>query len=59
VLLAPLRDAVARITPWPIRIESSSLGADAGLIGALHHARRSLPEIESARVSARLQVWGS
>jgi predicted NBD/HSP70 family sugar kinase len=55
VLLAPLRDAVSRITPWPIRVESSSLGPDAGLIGAVHHARRSLPEVESARVSARLQ----
>ena len=55
LLLTPLRDAVGRITPWPIRVESSSLGADAGLIGAVHHARRSLPEVESARVSARLQ----
>lgn len=55
VLIAPLREEVERIAPWPIRTESSSLGASAGVIGALHHARRSLPEVESARVSMRLQ----
>lgn len=56
VLLGPVRTAVARITPWPMRIESSSLGSRAGVLGAVHHARRSVPAIESARVSARLQA---
>jgi len=56
VLLQPLRDAVDRICPWPLRVETSALGANAGVIGAVHHARRALPEIESARVSARLQT---
>ena len=56
VLLQPLRDAVARICPWPLRVETSALGTNAGVIGAVHHALRSLPEIESARVSARLQT---
>jgi len=54
-LLEPLRAAVDRIAPWPVRIETSALGARAGVIGAIHHARRSLPAIESHRVSARLQ----
>ncbi|MEI6401111.1 MAG: ROK family transcriptional regulator [Actinomycetota bacterium] len=53
-LLAPLRAAVARLVPWPLRIETSALGARAGLVGALHHALASLPSIESHRVSARL-----
>ena len=55
LLVEPLRAALAHIAPWPIRTESSSLGASAGVIGAVHHARRSLPEVESARVSRRLQ----
>ncbi len=55
-LLAPLREAVAAITPWPVRIETSSLGSRAGVLGAVSHALRSLPEIESHRVSARLQT---
>ena len=54
-LLEPLRAAVDRIAPWPVRIETSALGARAGLIGAIHHALLSLPQIESHRVSARLQ----
>jgi predicted NBD/HSP70 family sugar kinase len=53
-LLGPLRAAVARLVPWPLRIETSALGARAGLVGALHHALASLPSIESHRVSARL-----
>lgn len=59
VLIEPLREELALIAPWPIRTESSSLGAAAGVIGALHQARRSLPEIESARVSRRLQGVGA
>ena len=55
ILLEPLRAAVDRIAPWPVRIETSALGARAGLIGAIHHALLSLPQIESHRVSARLQ----
>ncbi len=54
--LEPLRAAVAAICPWPVRVETSALGAGAGLVGTLHHARRSLPEIESARVSVRMQT---
>ena len=54
-LLEPLRAAVDRIAPWPVRIETSALGARAGMIGAIHHALRSLPQIESHRISARLQ----
>ena len=56
LLLQPLREAVAAITPWPVRIETSALGSLAGVLGAVSHARRSLPEIESQRVSARLQT---
>ncbi len=56
LLLAPLREAVAAITPWPLRIETSALGSRAGVLGAVAHARRSLPAIESERVSARLQT---
>ena len=55
ILLEPLRAAVDRIAPWPVRIETSALGARAGLIGAIHHALLSLPQIESHRVTARLQ----
>jgi glucokinase len=54
-LLEPLRAAVDRIAPWPVRIETSALGARAGLIGSIHHALLSLPQIESHRVSALLQ----
>jgi len=54
-LLEPVRTAVDRIAPWPLRIETSALGARAGLVGAIHHALASLPQIESHRVSARLQ----
>lgn len=54
LLLEPLREAVAAITPWPLRIETSALGSRAGVLGAVAHARRSLPAIESQRVSARL-----
>ena len=53
--LSTLRDEVRRTTPWPLTLESAELGGRAGLIGAVHHALRSLPEIESRRVSARLQ----
>lgn len=53
-LLGPLRTAVDRLVPWSLRIETSALGARAGLVGALHHALTSLPTIESHRVSARL-----
>ncbi len=56
VLLAPVREAVQRITPWAVRIESSALGPRAGVIGAVQHARRSLPHLESARVSERMQA---
>ncbi len=55
VLLEPLRAAVDRIAPWPVRVETSALGARAGLIGAIHHALLSLPQIESHRITARLQ----
>jgi predicted NBD/HSP70 family sugar kinase len=54
-LLKPLREAMDRITPWPVVIETSALGARASLVGALHHALLSLPQIESQRVSARMQ----
>ena len=55
-LIDPLREAVAAITPWPVRIVTSALGSRAGVLGAVSHARRSLPEIESQRVSARLHT---
>ena len=55
LMLATLRSEVDRITPWPVALESAELGGRAGLIGAVHHALRSLPEIESRRVSVRLQ----
>jgi glucokinase len=34
-----IRQAVARIVPWPVRIEQSALGADGALMGALGFAR--------------------
>ena len=55
LMLTALRHQVDRITPWPVALESAELGGRAGLIGAVHHALRSLPEIESRRVSLRLQ----
>jgi predicted NBD/HSP70 family sugar kinase len=55
VLLGPVRAAVERVVPWPLRVETSALGSRAGLIGSVHHALASLPDIESHRVSARLQ----
>jgi predicted NBD/HSP70 family sugar kinase len=55
LMLAALRSEVDPITPWPVVIEPAELGTRAGLIGAVHHALRSLPEIESRRVSLRLQ----
>lgn len=54
-LLGPVRAAVERVVPWPLRVETSALGTRAGLIGSVHHALASLPGIESHRVSARLQ----
>lgn len=59
VLIDPVRRAVERITPWSVRIESSTLGTRAGVLGAVHQARRSVPAIESARVSARIQSAGT
>ncbi|MGI9052622.1 MAG: ROK family transcriptional regulator [Ilumatobacteraceae bacterium] len=56
LLLPPLRAELARLASWPVRVETSALGARAGLIGAIHHARRSIPQIESDRVSVRLQT---
>lgn len=56
VLLTPVREAVQRITPWAVRIESSALGPRAGVLGAVQHARRSLPQLESARVSKRMRA---
>lgn len=55
LLIGPLRHELGLISPWPIRTETSALGASAGVIGAIHHARRSVPAIESARVSSRLK----
>jgi predicted NBD/HSP70 family sugar kinase len=40
-LLAPVRAAVARLLPLPVRIETSSLGASSALYGALAMALRS------------------
>ncbi|WP_395155745.1 ROK family transcriptional regulator [Ilumatobacter sp.] len=39
VLLEPLREAVAIVSPFPIRVESTLLGARAGVIGAIAHAQ--------------------
>jgi predicted NBD/HSP70 family sugar kinase len=55
LMLKALRGEVDPITPWPVALESAELGTRAGLIGAVHHALRWLPEIESRRVSLRLQ----
>jgi predicted NBD/HSP70 family sugar kinase len=54
-LLEPVRSALDAIAPWPTRVETSALGPRAGVIGAVHHALASLPQIESHRVSARMQ----
>ncbi len=34
-----IRETVARLIPWPVRVERSALGAEAGLMGALGLAR--------------------
>ncbi len=39
VLLEPVRAAVSRVSPFPIRVESTLLGARAGVIGAIAHAQ--------------------
>jgi predicted NBD/HSP70 family sugar kinase len=54
-LLEPVRAALDDVAPWPVRVETSALGPRAGVIGAVHHALASLPQIESHRVSARMQ----
>ena len=55
LLLGCLRDEAERLLPWPVSIQCAELGGRAGLIGAIHHALRWLPEIESRRVSLRLR----
>jgi predicted NBD/HSP70 family sugar kinase len=54
-LLEPVRAALDVVAPWPVRVETSALGPRAGVVGAVHHALASLPQIESHRVSARMQ----
>ena len=53
--LAPVRDALERVAPWPVRVETSMLGPRSGVVGAVHHALESLPVVEAGKVSARLQ----
>lgn len=40
VLLQPLRDALERIAPFPVRVETTTLGSRAGLVGAVADAQR-------------------
>lgn len=58
LLLQPLRSAIDLVSPFPIRVETSSLGARAGVVGAVHRGLRSLPTIRADRVSARLAPAG-
>ncbi len=41
VLLDPVRRAVGVVAPFPIRVETTSLGTRAGVVGAVAHARRN------------------
>ncbi len=50
--------SLARIMPWRVPVEASTLGTRSGVIGAIHHARRSVPRLEAANVSARMQSQG-
>jgi predicted NBD/HSP70 family sugar kinase len=48
VLLEPVRSAVAEVSPFPIRVESALLGAQAGAVGAVAHAQeRAWQELHS------------
>jgi len=53
-----LGEELDRIMPWRVPVELSALGARSGVIGAIHHARRSVPRLEAANVSARMQSLG-
>lgn len=53
-----LGDSLARIMPWRVPVELSALGARSGVIGAIHHARRSVPRLEAANVTARMLLLG-
>lgn len=53
-----LGEELDRIMPWRVPVEMSALGARSGVIGAIHHARRSVPRLEAANVSARMQSLG-
>ena len=58
-LLQEMLDAsLERIMPWRVPVELSALGPRSGVIGAIHHARRSVPRLEAANVSARMQSLG-
>lgn len=50
--------SLERIMPWRVPVELSALGPRSGVIGAIHHARRSVPRLEAANVSARMQSLG-
>lgn len=50
--------SLERIMPWRVPVELSALGARSGVVGAIHHARRSVPRLEAANVSARMQALG-
>ncbi len=50
--------SLERIMPWRVPVELSALGARSGVIGAIHHARRSIPRLEAANVTARMLLLG-
>ena len=58
LLQETLGASLERIMPWRVPVEPSALGARSGVIGAIHHARRSVPRLEAANVSARMQSLG-
>lgn len=58
LLLAPVRAAVRTRLPWKVRIETSGLGEEAGVIGALQAALDAVPALPVAAISARVAARG-
>lgn len=58
LVLAPVRAAMRTRLPWAVRIETSGLGEEAGVIGALQAALDAVPALPVAAISARVAARG-
>jgi predicted NBD/HSP70 family sugar kinase len=58
LLLPSVRAALRKRLPWSLRVESSGLGEEAGVIGAVHRAGEVVPGLPVAEISARLATRG-